>query len=187
MKGCLWWASHHNLHHLECDKVNDPHSPIINSKIYAWIGWVYNPKNLFPKFKYLKFQQQLNYSEILFIDSYSFIPIAIEFSILTKIFGLQKGLYYTILSSIIVSHLVLSFNVYAHSKIVKNNCHSKDFPYAFSNIFSIIFREAKHDKHHLEPNLVMRYNYDLIGYLFLFLRYIKLIDFPTNKFKKNSF
>merc|ERR1719352_2024244 len=37
----LWWASKHRRHHAHCDTPLDPHSPVVYSDLYAWIGWAY--------------------------------------------------------------------------------------------------------------------------------------------------
>merc|ERR1719469_553638 len=39
----LWWASKHRRHHAYCDTELDPHSPVVWSAAYAWLGWVYLP------------------------------------------------------------------------------------------------------------------------------------------------
>ncbi|MEO8136025.1 MAG: acyl-CoA desaturase [Betaproteobacteria bacterium] len=44
-RGPLWWAARHRVHHRTTDTPGDPHSPNANSFGYAFISWLWNPRN----------------------------------------------------------------------------------------------------------------------------------------------
>jgi stearoyl-CoA desaturase (delta-9 desaturase) len=39
-KGPLWWAAHHREHHRHSDTPQDPHSPVLNTWLWAHVGWI---------------------------------------------------------------------------------------------------------------------------------------------------
>lgn len=41
-RGPIWWATHHRDHHRYSDTPRDPHTPIKNGKLYAYIGWFFD-------------------------------------------------------------------------------------------------------------------------------------------------
>ncbi|MGE0764627.1 MAG: acyl-CoA desaturase [Bdellovibrionales bacterium] len=41
MRGPLWWASHHRLHHRYSDTPQDPHSPLHRGFWYSHMGWLF--------------------------------------------------------------------------------------------------------------------------------------------------
>lgn len=44
-RGPLWWASKHRIHHRNADLPADPHSPIASTFAYAFITWLWDPRN----------------------------------------------------------------------------------------------------------------------------------------------
>ena len=76
--GPLWWASKHRRHHTHCDTENDPHSPVQQSKLYAWIGWVYlfEAEGAFGSGvdeDYIV--DHMRYPELAFMENFFYVPI----------------------------------------------------------------------------------------------------------------
>jgi stearoyl-CoA desaturase (delta-9 desaturase) len=45
-RGPLWWASIHRVHHQHADSALDPHSPTAGSFGHAFVGWLWDQRNV---------------------------------------------------------------------------------------------------------------------------------------------
>jgi stearoyl-CoA desaturase (delta-9 desaturase) len=45
VRGPLWWATHHRLHHRKADTPEDPNTPLYRGFWYAYVGWLFEKKN----------------------------------------------------------------------------------------------------------------------------------------------
>jgi stearoyl-CoA desaturase (delta-9 desaturase) len=43
-RGPLWWASQHRQHHRHTDQAGDPHSPVTDGILHAYVGWACDPR-----------------------------------------------------------------------------------------------------------------------------------------------
>lgn len=71
-KGALWWAAHHRVHHKLSDKPGDVHSPILQSWLYAHIGWIFDRKT--EPTHWEKIRDFQKYPELVWLDKYFLVP-----------------------------------------------------------------------------------------------------------------
>jgi fatty-acid desaturase len=152
--GFLWWASKHNRHHKYCDTENDPHSPIYNSFLYAFIGWTYYETDT--ELKYIS--REFKNIELLILNEFECIPYLFAYG-LYCCFG-YNSLFYYYLPSVIARYTSLLFGILAHVKHnERGGCQAIDLH--TNNFFMIIGGETLHKQHHLHPTQIKRHEYDL--------------------------
>jgi stearoyl-CoA desaturase (delta-9 desaturase) len=163
-KGPLWWASKHRKHHKYCDTLQDPHSPIVHSKLYAWIGWVYLPG---PDQKidreYIK--DLIIFPELVIMENFYWVPIVSLHFMFLRLLGIGEMIFISMWSSILCQLLTLYFNVLFHSnKQHHHGCNASNIPL---DVLSNLFGEAYHEIHHRYPVQFKRKGMDLPYHLFL--------------------
>jgi stearoyl-CoA desaturase (delta-9 desaturase) len=166
--GPIWWASKHRRHHAKCDTVDDPHSPIAFSKMYAWLGWVYlvnseGPLGSGVDIEYVS--DLMEFPELVYMESFHMIPVITMHYIFYIYGGIGYCVFVSMLSSIMCQALTLYFNVMAHgNKETSKSCKALDNP---SDTLSNLFGEAYHEWHHTHPIEFHRPGIDLPFYLFI--------------------
>jgi len=140
--GPLWWAGHHRHHHRYADKDGDLHSPL-NGFLYSHMGWFLNKKNYETQENLVK--DWIKYPELRWLDRHSVlvsILTAFSIGILGQVIGKQypqlhtSGLQLLIwgffLSTVLLTHITLTINSFAHKygyrtyntkDDSRNNCH----------------------------------------------------------------
>lgn len=70
-RGCLWWAYHHRLHHLNSDTLADVHSPKVHGFLWSHIGWLTSRRN-FPT-DYSKVKDLARYPELVWLNRFDVV------------------------------------------------------------------------------------------------------------------
>lgn len=111
-RGVLWWAAHHRLHHRYSDTVNDVHSPVRRSFLYAHLGWIFVPRN--DATHYEAVRDLARFRELLWLDRHPYLPavlLAFACWLVAGLPGLTAGFC---CSTVAVWHATFSINSLAH-------------------------------------------------------------------------
>jgi len=166
--GPLWWASKHRRHHAHCDTENDPHSPVQQSKLYAWIGWVYlfEAEGAFGSGvdeEYIV--DHLRYPELALMENFFFVPILLLHYAFYCYGGIPWLVHVSILSSVVTCLATLYFNVLFHDDPhVEGSCKARDIPY---DCLAQLHGEAYHAWHHVHPRAYHRPGLDATYWCFI--------------------
>lgn len=162
-RGPLWWASVHREHHHFSDTTLDPHSPVVNSRLFAYLGWLYEKNNEETNFEYVK--DWLDFPELLWINDnhavFPYVYLAALFIVgqWTPLFGGESGVAAVIwgfclstLLSIQGTHLV---NAFAHSKksgwFTYRRYNTDDYSQNHWLLCLITLGASWHNNHHRFP------------------------------------
>lgn len=94
-RGPLWWASCHRLHHKHSDTDLDVHSPVHKGIWYAYMAWLFDPKNVNTDLDAVK--DLSKYPELVFINKFHYVFAYLSMAIIfclgqyTQIFGNEVG------------------------------------------------------------------------------------------------
>jgi len=168
----LWWASMHRKHHAHCDTIEDPHSPIVYDKLYAWLGWVYMPSGDGPLGRGHDMdliKDHLQFPELVIGENLYWLPIVTFHYIFYVYGGIGWVVYVSMLSGCLCQVLTLYFNVAFHSgpdSMTDNGvvCRAADIRF---DLLSQIFGEAYHGWHHRHPLAYKRPGLDLPYWIFI--------------------
>ncbi|MGH8531861.1 MAG: fatty acid desaturase [Gammaproteobacteria bacterium] len=151
-----WWAANHRHHHNNCDTEEDPHSPVVRSLAYAWIGWTYDPRHA-------RRTIRLRYPETLWFDRWGFLVPWFEWGLLWYVSGsLAFATLVGLLPNWICTILTLWFNARAHAGPAdEKGCAATTYKLAYLN------GEWRHDDHHAYPGKAHRPEPDLAYWLIL--------------------
>jgi stearoyl-CoA desaturase (delta-9 desaturase) len=156
--GPLWWSAKHGRHHHYCDQPNDPHSVVQHGFSYAFVGWTVNPVNYV--------ERDVNYNnpsllvpELIFLDKYYLLPVALLFTILEQQFGVDRAfIAWSMLLPMLVCRLVTwLFNVQFHPAHDPRRCASVDN----DRFLAVLVGESEHATHHRCPNKSKRNQRDV--------------------------
>jgi len=169
----LWWASKHRRHHAHCDTENDPHSPVVFGKLYAWLGWAYlgttAAEGPFGKGHDQEFMRDhMRFPELALMENFYWAPIALSHALSYAYGGIGWCVYVSMMSGVLCQVLTLYFNVVFHSppegSDTKGTCKALDLPY---DPLSNVFGEAFHAWHHRHPMAHKRPGIDLPYWFFI--------------------
>lgn len=94
-RGPLWWACHHRAHHRYSDTPNDPHTPIYKSKIYAYIGWMFDKQycdtNLDEVKDFSKYPELVWINKYHYLFPYTLVAVLYVIGQWTTLFGQEVG------------------------------------------------------------------------------------------------
>ncbi|MDE2421375.1 MAG: acyl-CoA desaturase [Gammaproteobacteria bacterium] len=122
--GPLWWAAHHRYHHRHADQPSDLHSPR-DGFWYSHMGWFLNKQN-FATQEYLV-KDWIKFPELRWLDRHSVlisVMTAASFWIVgsalahyapsLKTNGIQLFVWGFLISTILLTHITLTINSFAH-------------------------------------------------------------------------
>ena len=167
----LWWASKHRKHHGTCDTAEDPHTPVHNHPLYAWVGWVYLPGSDGPLGRGVDeeyIQDHLKFPELAWGENFHMVPVFLNHLVCYKLGGMPCAIFVSMWSGIICQLATMYFNVAFHtpeeggSHEADGECHARDIPL---DPLSNVFGEAYHAWHHVHPRAHHRPGLDLPYYL----------------------
>jgi stearoyl-CoA desaturase (delta-9 desaturase) len=70
-RGPLWWACFHRAHHRYADTLRDPHTPIGNGRLYAYIVWLFDKNNCDTDLDQAK--DLVRYRELVWVNKHHYI------------------------------------------------------------------------------------------------------------------
>ena len=70
-RGPLWWACHHRVHHRYSDTPLDPHTPVGNGRLYAYLGWLFDKQYCDTDLDEAK--DFAKYPELVWINKYHYV------------------------------------------------------------------------------------------------------------------
>lgn len=122
-RGPLWWASTHRAHHRHADTPRDPHTPLGNGKLYAYVGWLYDKKNCDTDLE--EARDFIRYPELLWVNKYHYLfPVLwmVAMFVLgqwTPLFGGGAGVAALVwgffVSTLLALQISLLTNAFAHA------------------------------------------------------------------------
>ncbi len=150
--GMSWWAANHRHHHFHCDTLEDPHSPVARSVLYAWLGWPYDPRNARRHIK-------LRYPETAWLDKWCFVIPWLEWLV---VWGLSGSRAFSTLVVLIPAFLspfgTLWFNVMSHRGAPDlEGCTARSYRVPSA----VLLGESEHRDHHDFPGKARRPGPDL--------------------------
>ena len=118
----LWWASKHRRHHAHCDTEQDPHSPVVFGKLYAWLGWAYLSDvdaegpfgNRGHDLAYM--QDHLRFPELALMENLYWVPIAFAHGCFYAYGGVGWCVFVSMMSGVLCQMLTMYFNVAFHTR-----------------------------------------------------------------------
>jgi stearoyl-CoA desaturase (Delta-9 desaturase) len=95
-RGPLWWACHHRAHHRHADTPRDPHTPVGNGRLYAYVGWIFDKQycdtNLDEAKDFAKFPELVWINKYHYVFPYLLMVTLFAVGHLTTWFGLETGM-----------------------------------------------------------------------------------------------
>jgi stearoyl-CoA desaturase (delta-9 desaturase) len=82
-RGPIWWAVHHRAHHKYSDQAGDPHSPVVQGRLYSYVGWLVNAKNADTDLD--KARDLAKFPELVWINKYHYL---FPYALLVALFAL---------------------------------------------------------------------------------------------------
>jgi len=70
-RGPLWWACFHRAHHRHADTPQDPHTPVGNGRMYAYLGWLFDKNNCDTNLDDAK--ELTRYPELVWVNKYHYL------------------------------------------------------------------------------------------------------------------
>lgn len=108
----LWWADRHRLHHRDSDTIQDIHSPITQSFLYAHFGWVFMFTHAEKKYTMVKDLER--YPELCWLDRCEQLITSTFAIIIFFFFGWSGFVIGFCLSRILCWHSTFCINSIAH-------------------------------------------------------------------------
>jgi stearoyl-CoA desaturase (delta-9 desaturase) len=158
--GPLWWAAHHRNHHRHADKPGDLHSPR-DGFWYSHMGWFLNKQNYATQEHLVK--DWIRYPELRWLDRHSVLVsvlTAASFWLAGSVLayttpslgtnGLQLFVWGFLISTILLTHVTLTINSFAHRFGFRTYPTQDD---SRNNWFLAIITlgEGWHNNHHFCP------------------------------------
>lgn len=145
--GMGWWAANHRHHHAHCDTREDPHSPVARSRLYAWLGWPYDPRNARRRIR-------LQYPETRWLDRWCFLVPWMEWGLVWALSGSRAFSTVVVLLPAFLSPFgTLWFNMMAHGgEPDGKGCTSRRYRVPSA----VVLGESEHRDHHEYPRRARR-------------------------------
>lgn len=201
--GPLWWAAHHRYHHRHADQIEDLHSPR-DGFWYSHIGWFLNKKNYATQDNLVK--DWVKYPELRWLDRHSVlisVLTAASFWIVGTLLeklapqlgtnGLQLLVWGFLISTVILTHMTLTINSFAHRFGFRTYPTEDD---SRNNWFLAIITlgEGWHNNHHYCPASVRQgfvwWQIDLSFYILRLMAMVglvwDLVPIPAKAFRSQS-
>ena len=160
-RGPVWWASHHRHHHVNSDRVDDPHSPK-NGLLNSHMLWFLR-RNNFPVIEN-RVRDWLRYPELKWLEYVDWLPF-ILFGVGCYLLGHYLSLYFPglntsagqmlvwgfFISTVLLYHGTYTINSLAH-KFGKRRYATRDDSRNNLLLAIITLGEGWHNNHHRYPN-----------------------------------
>ncbi len=160
-RGPLWWVAHHRVHHRYTDREGDPHSPVVSSKPYSHVLWIFAPDNQATKLDMVP--DLAVFPELRFLDRFHhLVPIATAVST----FGLgallawadpgmhtsawQMFVWGFAISTVALYHSTFAVNSVAH-RFGKRRYDTRDDSRNNWLVSLLVLGEGWHNNHHRYP------------------------------------
>jgi stearoyl-CoA desaturase (delta-9 desaturase) len=149
-KGVLWWTSTHRHHHRYSDTEFDLHSPMHKSFLYAHSGWFLDQANR--NTDYSRVQDLARYPELVWLDRWSLLPIAVFAILIWLGFGWGGVIWGFCISTVLIWHAIHSIGSFGHRFggyrrfATADNSRNKWF------LALVLLGEGWHNNHHFYPS-----------------------------------
>jgi stearoyl-CoA desaturase (delta-9 desaturase) len=111
-KGALWWASHHRHHHKHSDAETDLHSPRQHGLLWSHVGWIVSRDH--NETDYAAIKDFSKYPELVWINKYHFVPVALYVGVLYATLGLWGFVWGFLVSTVLLWHGTFTINSLSH-------------------------------------------------------------------------
>ena len=162
--GPLWWAAMHIEHHQNCDKPADPHSAKQRGFLYAFVGWMTNPKNYENMDTQMRLlDESLLVPEMFLIEKLNAAPPLVLCCIANYYFGYTTMCWCFLGPMLSCRMITLLFNIEFHPLNNQKRCNAVDN----SRLLAVVVGESRHEDHHRRPRRARRLDLDLPWWLTL--------------------
>ncbi|HEY6563855.1 MAG TPA: acyl-CoA desaturase [Pirellulaceae bacterium] len=111
-RGVLWWASWHRQHHRCADREGDTHSPIANSFLWSYAGWLISPRHSRTNLSAVK--DFSAFPELWWLDRHYYVPPAIWGLALLVLGGPAWAFWGFFASTTLLFHAMAIGNTFGH-------------------------------------------------------------------------
>ncbi len=143
-RGVLWWASWHRHHHRFADEEGDTHSPIADSYLWSYFGWLVSRRHSKTQFSLVK--DFSKFPELRWLDRNYWVPPLVLGVALLAIGGLSWFYWGFIASTALLFHAMAIGNTGGHSwgpRPFETPDNSHDNP-----IYLVLTLGEYHNSHH---------------------------------------
>lgn len=148
MRGALWWAAHHRVHHRFADRPGDPHSP---GRSFLWAHLTWFMAQSMQETNTETIAEFMKYPELVWLDRHEWFPILVFVVFCFAVGGFPGWVWGANVSTLCLCHSVFSINSFSH----RYGARRYDLPDTSTNNLGVAiasFGEGWHNNHHKWPH-----------------------------------
>ena len=143
-RGALWWASWHRLHHRLADREGDTHSPVANSFVWSYAGWLISRRHSNTQAEAVR--DFAKYPELWWMDRHFYVPPAIWGALMLFAGGWSWVYWGFVASTALLFHAMAIGNTFGHlwgPRPYDTDDNSRDNP-----LYWLLTLGEYHNSHH---------------------------------------
>lgn len=149
LKGVLWWASHHRVHHKHADGAGDVHAPGRDGFWWSHAGWFLSRR--WARTDYDAIKDFSRFPELVWLNEHHPVPFLTALGLCAWLGGLPGVVWGLLLPTLAVWHATFAVSSLAHV-LGRRRYLTSDLSRNSLTLALLTGGEGWHNNHHFAPN-----------------------------------